>query len=212
MLSVVSRKFFSNYIFRPDAPELSREDKRKALISSIFLGIFTLGICHLICLIKYRNHVFKLILLQKDPLLALTKFAPKDKGAALIDFTHVKPSNILQIFSKESEKCKGFGDVWITDSLDCDDSSKFYYKFPYKYQISVVSNNRNGCISTSRFMFTMTAEGKVESYGNVFANFNDYIVHRMSSVMYQHNWCTFTQADFYPARTLPKVVKLRKKL
>lgn len=59
-LKIISKQFFSNYIFHPNAKELSSEDQRKALISSIFLGIFTLGICHLVCLIKYRNRIFKL--------------------------------------------------------------------------------------------------------------------------------------------------------
>ncbi len=54
-LSINSKEFFSNYIFHPKDPSLSEKDSRKALIASVVLGILSLGIVYLVCLIKYRN-------------------------------------------------------------------------------------------------------------------------------------------------------------
>ncbi len=54
-LNINSKEFFSNYIFHPRDPSLSKGDSRKALIASVVLGILSLGIVYLVCLIKYRN-------------------------------------------------------------------------------------------------------------------------------------------------------------
>ncbi len=54
-LNINSKEFFSNYIFHPRDPSLSEKDSRKAVIASVVLGILSLGIVYLVCLIKYRN-------------------------------------------------------------------------------------------------------------------------------------------------------------
>ncbi len=54
-LNINSKEFFSNYIFHPRDPSLSDKDSRKAVIASVVIGILSLGIVHLVCLIKYRN-------------------------------------------------------------------------------------------------------------------------------------------------------------
>lgn len=66
-INIFSKQFFSNYIFHPHSKELTKLDQRKALATSIFLGIFTLGICHIVCLIKYRNQKFTLIKEEDSP-------------------------------------------------------------------------------------------------------------------------------------------------
>lgn len=58
-MKILSEAFFSNYIFHPFANELSTKDKLKTLITSVCLGIFTLGICHVICAIKYSNRTYR---------------------------------------------------------------------------------------------------------------------------------------------------------
>lgn len=57
-LNISSREFLSNYIFHPLSSDLTKRDKIKALVSSVALGIITLGILHIVCLIKYRNHIY----------------------------------------------------------------------------------------------------------------------------------------------------------
>lgn len=60
MLETFSSRVCSNDTFNPDAKESTFKDQKKALISGIFLDIFTVGICYLVCLIKYHNRQFKL--------------------------------------------------------------------------------------------------------------------------------------------------------
>jgi hypothetical protein len=74
-LNIFSKQFFSNYIFHPNAEELSPEDQRKALITSLFLGVITFGFCHLFCLIKYRNRTFKLAAKEDPDIQKIQKIA-----------------------------------------------------------------------------------------------------------------------------------------
>jgi hypothetical protein len=62
-LHILSKPFFSNYIIHPRSKDLSHHDRKKALIASIAFGVFTLGFCHLICGLAFRN---KRVTLQKD--------------------------------------------------------------------------------------------------------------------------------------------------
>lgn len=210
-LRVFSREFFSNYIFHHDAKELSAKDQRKALISSIFFGIITIGICHLVCLIKYRNRTFKLVA-KNEILDNLIKFAEKEDGAFLIDFSKVNPSNIFKIFDKDSNG-KLYGDAWISDEVSSDENDKFKHNFPFKYAIRavVLEKNEYGYCSYTGYKFTMNAEGKVESYGEVFDNFNDYLENRMNAFSHDAR-CPFTHFDFYSPWNNDQRIKLRKKI
>lgn len=59
-LKIFSKQFFSNYIFHPLSNDLSKNDKRKALISSICLGVLTLGLSFAACAIKFRHRKYTL--------------------------------------------------------------------------------------------------------------------------------------------------------
>lgn len=59
-LKICSKEFFSNYIFHTQAKELPKKERNKALLSSLCFGIFTFGIFHAVCAIKYRNRKFSL--------------------------------------------------------------------------------------------------------------------------------------------------------
>lgn len=308
-LRIISEQFFSNYIFHPCAKDLSLKDQRKALINSIFFAIFTLGVCHFVCLIKYHNRTFKFVVLddpttkkgqivvdshitdfkkanqqkfqlidtgsleqetskdleitkkkaqsviephitdfkkgdqqkfqptdavsleqetskdlditkfakdvsnsEEDILETLTKSANKEGDAFLIDFSKVNPSNIFKIFNKGYSPSKEYGDVEISDKISYDESHKFVHNFPFKYKISILSLeiNERGYSTSSTYTFTMNDEGKVESYGKVFDNFNDYIEHRMNSVHHKVK-LTFQHFNFYSSLTDGKYKTLRKK-
>ncbi|MFV0340516.1 MAG: hypothetical protein ACK5MA_07850 [Parachlamydiaceae bacterium] len=62
-LHILSKPFFSKYIIHPRSNDLNRHDRKKALIVSIAIGVFTLGFCHLICSLAFRN---KRVSLQED--------------------------------------------------------------------------------------------------------------------------------------------------
>lgn len=87
-LEVFSRPFFTNYIVHPRSSELDKHNKRKALISSIAIGILTLGICHAFCAIKFHGKRTQLDMLRflKDtttPLDQMLEQAQKIKATPL---------------------------------------------------------------------------------------------------------------------------------
>src|SRR5687768_15516489 len=78
-MEITNKQFFSHYIFHPLSKGLSSSDKARALASSIALGIFTLGICHLVCAIKYRNRTFQK---EKQPDRAIARVNQATLGRA----------------------------------------------------------------------------------------------------------------------------------
>jgi hypothetical protein len=48
--------FFHYFILHPKSKMLDERDQFKAKVSSIALGVLTLGICHLVCAIAFRNY------------------------------------------------------------------------------------------------------------------------------------------------------------
>ena len=77
-MKICSKEYFSNYIFHPRADELSPKEKRKALTYSIGFGVLTLGICHLVCAIKYRNRKYSIQTKEKTPTASkVEKIVPK---------------------------------------------------------------------------------------------------------------------------------------
>ncbi|MFV0339550.1 MAG: hypothetical protein ACK5MA_02810 [Parachlamydiaceae bacterium] len=54
-LHIFSKPFFENYIIHPLSKDLTKGERAKALISSIAIGIFSLGICQAVCAIKFHN-------------------------------------------------------------------------------------------------------------------------------------------------------------
>ena len=62
-LHILSKPFFTKYIIHPRSNDLSHHDRKKALIASIAFGVFTLGFCHLVCGLAFRN---KRVSLQQD--------------------------------------------------------------------------------------------------------------------------------------------------
>lgn len=49
-------EFFKYFIIHPDSDLLDKQDRAIALISSIALGVFTLGLCHLVCALAFRSY------------------------------------------------------------------------------------------------------------------------------------------------------------
>lgn len=144
----------------------------------------------------------------------LTKDAEKEDDAYLIDFSKVNPSNIFEIF-KNGRHFSHYGGVEISDEITYDESSKFKHNFPHKYSIAVVTVEKNefGYNTSNRYTFTMNDEGKVESYGKVFDNFDLYIEHLQNKRIYSDgNFLDFEHFDFHSVtneKGEPK--KLRKK-
>lgn len=54
-MRILSRPFFTNYIVHPLSKDLTRGERAKALISSIAIGIFSLGIAQAVCAVKFHN-------------------------------------------------------------------------------------------------------------------------------------------------------------
>jgi hypothetical protein len=54
-MRIFAKPFFTNYIVHPLSKDLTRGERAKALISSIAIGIFSLGICQAVCAIKFHN-------------------------------------------------------------------------------------------------------------------------------------------------------------
>lgn len=54
-MRIFSKPFFTNYIVHPLSKDLTRGDRAKALISSIAIGILTLGVCQAVCAVKFHN-------------------------------------------------------------------------------------------------------------------------------------------------------------
>lgn len=54
-MRIFSKPFFTNYIVHPLSKDLTRGERVKALISSIAIGIFSLGICQAVSAIKFHN-------------------------------------------------------------------------------------------------------------------------------------------------------------
>lgn len=48
-MQIFSEKFFFHYMFDPYSKELTKEEQKRALITSIAIAILTLGIVHLVC-------------------------------------------------------------------------------------------------------------------------------------------------------------------
>ncbi len=48
--------FFKYFLIHPDSVLLDKKDRTAALVSSVVLGIFTLGLCHLVCAIVFRKY------------------------------------------------------------------------------------------------------------------------------------------------------------
>lgn len=65
-MKVFSKEFFSFYVLHPLAKELSLREKRMAVITSVVLGIFSLGFYHLICALAFRNKKVNVQPLQKN--------------------------------------------------------------------------------------------------------------------------------------------------
>lgn len=193
-LKICSKQYFSNYIFHPKAVELTSRDQRKALINSICLGIVTLGLCQLVCLIKYRNRTFKLLSVIEDPLMALTSHAPRVGGAYLIDFTKINPGNIFKVFSTKPKNYLDVvvGDAWISALL----ADNLHPDFPYMYQLVVVTGAMKGHeIMYVHITFRMNTAGKIKFSGIFYDNLDDMIEKRLAN-MY---WCTFSYMDFISA-------------
>lgn len=148
---------------------------------------------------------------QEEVLSELIKCSKKEGEAYLIDFSKVNPSNIFKIFDKDGRTI-AYGDAAISDRIIFDESSKFTQNFPFKYTLSVVvlEKNENGYPNSSSYMFTMNEEGKVESYGEIFDNFDAYLTYRIKSISYS-NLCKFEHLDFSSIFTNREYKKLRKK-
>lgn len=76
---------FYHYAFYPEAPELSFKEKKIALIMTIAMGVFTLGVGHLVC---------GVILLYKK---IKNSFKCEDKVKQLIDVQLIKTSEISRL-------------------------------------------------------------------------------------------------------------------
>ena len=48
--------FFKYFIFHPSSEMLDKGDRVKALVRSVMLGIFTLGLCHVVCALAFRSY------------------------------------------------------------------------------------------------------------------------------------------------------------
>lgn len=143
----------------------------------------------------------------------LTKFANTEDDAHLIDFSKVKPSNIFKIFDK-GHSCGVYGDVSISDRIDYDESDKFTHNFPHRYSINIVTKEKNeyGYNTSACYTFTMNDLGKVESYGEVFDNFDRYLEHLQQNRIYEGNeYLSFEHFDFQSVLTDNRHKKLRKK-
>jgi hypothetical protein len=149
---------------------------------------------------------------EEDIIDTLTRSVQREDDAYLIDFSQVNPSNILKIF-KDSHLSNVYGDVTISDKISYDESSKFKHNFPFKYHINIVTieKNEHGYNSSQGRSFTMNREGKVESYGKVFDNFDLYLEHLMKDRIYEGKWCTFEHFDFPVQAQNGQCKKLRKK-
>lgn len=127
----------------------------------------------------------------------------------VFDFTKVKPSNIFEIFPKGG-RCNTYGDVALSDRISHDESKKFTQNFPHKYKIEILDNkekNEHGYNNYSCYTFMMNDEGKVESYGKVFDNFDlylEYMMHKSSG------YVTFDHFDFHVDQTIKDYKILRK--
>lgn len=147
---------------------------------------------------------------KEEILDTLTQCANREDDAFLIDFSKVNPSNIFKIFVKGPQYSCVYGDVAIDDSISYDESYKFTHNFPFKFSISVVTieKNRYGYNTSSSYMFTMNNEGRVESYGTVFDNFDLYLEYFMKKRVYSFS---FEHLDFHSIYGNSEYKKLRKK-
>lgn len=134
---------------------------------------------------------------------ALIQSAEREGDVFLIDFSKITPSNIFNIFSKGRRgDVKYYGDVVIDDKIFYDESEKFNSYFPFKFQISVVTNEKNkyGYATSDGCMFTMNEKGEVESYGRLFDNFDQYLEHIMKARFYLvelSKFASFEYLDFH---------------
>lgn len=147
---------------------------------------------------------------KEEILDTLTQCADREDNAFLIDFSRINPSNIFKIFVKGSRCSSVYGDVAIDDSISYDESHKFTHNFPFKFSISVVTieKNRYGYNTSSSYMFTMNNEGRVESYGKVFDNFDLYLDYFIKKRVYLFS---FEHLDFHSIWDKNEYKKLRKK-
>jgi hypothetical protein len=147
---------------------------------------------------------------KEEILDTLTKCADREDNAFLIDFSRINPSNIFKIFFKGSRCSSIYGDVAIDDSISYDESDRFTHNFPFKFSISVVTieKNEHEYNTSSGYMFTMNSEGRVESYGEVFDNFDLYLEHFMKKRVYSFS---FEHLDFHSIWDNNEYKKLRKK-
>ncbi|MBS0585882.1 MAG: hypothetical protein JSR76_06240, partial [Verrucomicrobia bacterium] len=157
---------------------------------------------------------------EENILDLLTKDAPREGDAFLIDFSKIKPSNILKVFA-DSCSSDVIGSVGISaykfnSGSACDESSKFVQNFPFKFSITVFAGEiHDGDPTQSMYMFTMNEEGKVESYGEVFDNFDLYLAYFMTKrvhVKSKDGMYIFDQLDFRSGYQSEKQIVLRKKL
>jgi hypothetical protein len=149
---------------------------------------------------------------KEETLETLIQSAHKEDDAFLIDFSRVNPSNIFKIFG--NHYINAYGEASISDTLDDDESNKFIHNFPFKYSIRIIclEKNENEYTTLSNYMFTMNDDGKVESYGTVFDNFDLYLESFLKDRIYfKDKYLSFDHFDFYSVSDENIDNKLRKK-
>lgn len=126
-LKIFSKPFFTNYIVHPRSDDLSKQDKRKALISSIAIGIFTLGICHAISAITFHGKRVKIPAKPQDfheakPLgfLKMETLTDRDNYKIACDLPfeqHAKKMQILRDLAKKdfAPALYSLGIVYVAD-------------------------------------------------------------------------------------------------
>jgi hypothetical protein len=186
---------------RQDSPDSALKNRLESPLSSIQLT----DVDHSIGLEENRGAKVK-----EEILDTLTKCANREESAFLIDFSKVNPTNIFKIFNKGSHRSSVYGDVGIDDRIPYDESDKFIHDFPFKFSIDVVTleKNEHGFNTRSGCMFTMNDEGKIESYGEVFDNFDLYLEYFMKKRFYSFS---FEHLDFHSVWNNNEYKKLRKK-
>lgn len=145
---------------------------------------------------------------EASTLNALIKCAKKEGEAFLIDFSKINPSTIFEIFDENSHCEKAFGDAAISRNIPFDDSEKFKQNYPFKYRMTIVvqAKSNDDPQKSWGYQFHMNDEGKVESYGKVFDNFDLYLEDKMDGGIYK-----FQHLDFQSVSTSNGSIKLRKK-
>ncbi len=59
--NINAKEYFSNYLFHSAAEELTTQEKCWITLSSIALGVLSLGLVHLACYIHFKNHRFSIL-------------------------------------------------------------------------------------------------------------------------------------------------------